>query len=406
MTKQRLEENEERKRTDEAWTKLLGKLANEPVQPKWSAWPERVTVTRQEVPQELITERSGIPGGERPGTHEAGQSGMRETVQSGIRETDRSGMREAVHPVSETGVAPAAAEAVKGSRHRRKPLARSRRKWAYIAAACCLFGAILATPAGNKALAAILGSFRMQDVTAVQVSDLNRIFNELQLDGQSHEQSNKFGDFTMKAGTKEGEYEPEQAAKLLGYKLLPQSATGKPDRVWIHRSNSITFRLNVEEINKAMKKIGATTLLPESVAGRPITLNIPEMVNYNLTDKNAYASVQQMAVPTIEVDPSIPLDEALKAVLDFPLLPDYMKESLRQANVLSGNVPLPIPARGTTVTEKVDGIKVVIENEARDGGSRYTATWTKDGQLFRFNGGSLYADEQSFQAKLKELVAS
>jgi hypothetical protein len=368
-------EPSEAQRTDEAWQRLQQRLALEPMQPKWASAGYGPS--------------AAVPA-----------------------EPDREGPAAADERAAQ---APAPTPQPGDRADRRQPAARSRlrkgRRWAILAAACCVFAAIVATPAGSDALAAMLNKFRMQQVTVVQEDDLRSLFEQLAPEGQTREQINKFGSFSQTSGKLQGEYTPDEAAKLLGRKLIvPEAPTadGKAPKLYITPSNKLTFQINVAEVNGAMKRLGAKQLLPSSINGKPITLELGESAQFNIQDdsRKTWYSFTQQPVPVVTVDPSIPVSEALKSVLDFPLLPAHLKESLQQSDILGGgNVPMPVFAQGHADKVNVNGTEVVVTESARGDQASYEATWVKDGQLYQLSGGNRFTDKTSLLAKIKELMS-
>jgi hypothetical protein len=291
-------------------------------------------------------------------------------------------------------------------------------KWLSGALAASVLAVTLFTPVGNKALASILNKFRMEQVTVVQENEVQQIMNGFFSDGQSRESVNKFGIFTQTSGTTNGDYTIEAAEKLLNRKIIKPQGIDLPDnKVYISSKNELTFNLHVDEVNKALQKLGAKKLLPQSIDGKPIKLIFGESVNFSQQvkqgDLEANYSFSQMAVPSVEVDPSIPVDEALDAVLDFPFLPDHLKNDIKNSGALSGgSLPLPIIADGTVEKRTVKGVEVVMTKqtyETHDNNGKqidshhYSLTWVKDGQLYNLNGNG-FPDENAIFAKAEEWI--
>lgn len=359
--------SQEDKRTHEAWEKLQMRLASEPANAKWETWG---TASRQ-----------------------SGQK-LADTFTAPAASGAASNEPSELH-----NEAPAPAKA---SRRR----ASSARKWTAAAAAAVIFGAVLATPMGNNALAAILNQFRVQEIATVDGDTLESMFYQL-TPGESFSKDNSFGEFTTKGGTVQGEFTREQAASRLGYQLLPTDLTGDQDTVRISPSNEITMKMNVAEVNQAMQRVGATKLLPESLDGKPITLTLHESVNYDLnTDQEHWASLTQMQAPEITVDPSVDVKEALDAVLQLPILPSNLKNQLQQSSILAGSIPMPYVVDKNAKTDDITigGTKVLVEEHKYNSMTDRRAIWIKDGQMFCFEGGSAYEKEADFMNKLKELV--
>ncbi|MGQ3479867.1 hypothetical protein [Paenibacillus sp. TY11] len=355
------------KSTHEAWERLQQKMATEPVNAKWETW--------------------GINNKE---------DGLK-LVDTLTPSADSAAIQDSASSLKVEAPAPVAS-------FRRR--AGKGRKWAAAAAAAVIFGAVLATPMGNNALAAILNQFRVQDIATVDESTLEDMFNQL-VPGESADMENTFGQFTSESGNVQGEFTREQAVSRLGYQLLPVNVAGTKESVYVTPSQKITMKMNVDEINKAMQRVGATKLLPESMDGKEISFSTHESVNYDLgTDQDHWATLTQMQTPEITVDPSVDMEEAVDAVLQLPILPSNLKEQVKRSSILAGSIPMPyVVYEGAETSEiTVGGTKVLVKKEKYSSMTNRTAIWIKGGQLFYFEGGSAYESEADFMNKLKELV--
>ena len=369
MTNQNTNDERNKTKTDEAWTKLQSKLTNEPMSPIWLDWDQRAEST---VSTDAIN-------------HTFDDSA--DTIK---HETAFEQQAVVVTP----------AKRVRRGMNRR-------RKWAAAAAGVAVFAAILSTPVGNTAMASILNQFRMQNVTVVHESDLENLFNQITENGDIKESANKFGVFSNSSGLISGDLPIDKISKTLGYSPISGIVSESKNTVSVNPSQEITLNLHVDEVNKIMKKLGAEQLLPESVDGKPITLHIPEVVNYNLSPNDKqWASLTQMNAPVLTVDPSIKVEEAVEAVINFPLLPDYLKLSLKQSRILSGEIPMPLVAGEDTEQMTIGSTIVLLNHYDTSQGAIYDATWVQNGQLLQFQGGSIYQGKEKFVAKLQELIES
>ncbi|MNO28296.1 hypothetical protein D3C76_181850 [compost metagenome] len=358
--------------TDEAWAKLQNKLAAEPVNPVWATWGQDAkNVSIEEDHAASIAEASDTENEAQP----------------------------SVSPVEI-----AAAQAKTSGRKTRRPAMNRRRKWATAAAGVAVFAAILATPVGNTAMAAILGQFRIQEVTAVNEDDLRNLFYQVSGENNINEAANKFGSFSYSSGTLNGMVPVNALQDKLGYAALTGEAFDKVKNVYVSSSQQITLTLKVDEVNQALKRLGAKQLLPESVDGKPVTLSIPESVSYDFSTNDQWANLMQMNTPVVNVDPSINVEEAVQTVIDFPLLPDGLKSSLQQSSILAGDLPMPVIKGNHSEQITVNGVKIIMETMEYGDGPTYSATWVNNGQLFDFSGGSLYQDKEKFMKQLQELI--
>lgn len=374
MTNYSGNEDKDKLNTDEAWAKLQSKLDSEPVHPAWALWGHK---------KQIISEELDSVG------HNA-------SVTDGGSESEPSTEQDKFDGISNKT----------GRRSQRKRMTR-RRKWSIVAASIAVFTVVLSTPIGNTAMASILNQFRMQEVTVVNEGDLNQIFNQVTDNGSVGEAMNKFGMFTNSTGTISGDYPVEKLEETLGYKPLNSTLLENVKAAYISNSSELTMNLNIEAINKTMKQLGAEHLLPESIDGKPITLHFPETVNYDLSsDNEKWAHLSQMNTPVLTVDPSIKVEEALEAVINFPLLPDYLKNSLQQSKILSGEIPMPLVKGDQAEQITVNGTSVIVDQYDYNQGPAFSAVWVQKGQLFELNGGSVYSSKEQFLEILQELIQS
>ncbi|WP_025690513.1 hypothetical protein [Paenibacillus zanthoxyli] len=367
--------DKEKQRTDEAWARLQQTLAGESLNDKWAEWDRKAEAAKLEV-----MEQDGYLSG------------------TDSRTAEELGYAERQDPVTGSG---------RDRGRSRRPKMKRRRKWAIAAASMTIAAAFLATPVGNTAMAAILNQFRAQSVTVVNEDDLRNMFNSVSENGDLKETINKFGSFSSSSGTISGKIKPEQVKDKLGYAPLSSALSNEGTELTVYPSDEITLNLNVNEVNKAMKRLGAEQLLPESIDGKPITLHIPETVNYELSyDSEHWANLTQMNTPVITVDPSIKVEEAVEAIINFPLLPDSLKSSLKQSSILAGEVPIPVISQDNAEQIAVEGTNILVNRHEYDQGTIYDAVWIQGGQLFQLSGGNVYTSKEKLVAKVRELIQS
>ncbi|MVO98109.1 hypothetical protein [Paenibacillus lutrae] len=379
MSDNRHNSDEKNKTTDEAWNRIRSKLADEPAHPRWQSWNHELKRDHESLHGQV----SGQPDSNEDHDQAFSQSMSEE---------------DSFDQLSVPKVRRTSSFTVSGRKKRN-------RKWAGLAAAGLLFGVILATPTGNNALAAILGQFRVQEVAVVQEEDVRAIYNEFRGPGQMQESITKYGVLKTDHGSLTGEFTSLEAEKKLGYKIGPKDAKLLTDKVNINASSTFTFNLNVKEVNEVMQRLGAKKLLPESVDGKEIKVYFPESVFIHLpADKDGSASLTQQNVPVVTVDPSLKLEEAVEAIIQFPLMPDYLKNSLKQNQILSGTIPMPLVSNQNTEKIMIHNTPVTLQLKGQN--DFFQATWIKDGQLFNFQGRGFLSEREQLVNKLKELIPS
>ncbi|MCA0756989.1 hypothetical protein KP806_18165 [Paenibacillus sp. N4] len=284
---------------------------------------------------------------------------------------------------------------------------QERRRWVAGTAAALVLGLALATPAGNKVLAALQNQFRMEQLTVVEEQDLENLFNSV---GVSESTINQYGEF---AHYSEGEYTTystiEELQENAGRELvIPEifRAEGQNLRIGVSPTRTITMKVKVDEINDTMRKLGADKLLPLSIDGKQITLSIGDAVNLDLHSnqtKTSYSFTQRPA-PSVTIEAGVPVEEALEAVLQFPLIPAELKQELKQSNILdSGSAPMPLVMPEGYEKIQIAGTEVLLTAlNTADG--NYGAVWADGGQLFTFSG--TFPDREAFTSMLKEMIGS
>lgn len=283
------------------------------------------------------------------------------------------------------------------------------RRWAVgVAAAVVVLGAV-ATPAGNNALASLLGQFRMEKVTEVKESDLEQLFSSVFAQGVTEEAVNRYGEFKVETGTFNGEMSREDAEKRLGFAVLPASVGAPKDKLYVNNDMKIQLKLNVDEINKTMKQLGAKKLFPQSIDGKTVKLEVGPSANYAIVDGDKSVQIDQVKVPSLTMDSSVGLEDAIDTVLSFPMLPDQLKSGLQKNAILNGQLPLMVPSSKNSSSEQLNigGVSVlVIKDEFKK-----EATWVKDGVMtvasVYANGGAVDKElETFFQSKLEEMIGA
>lgn len=368
------------KETNDAWAKLELKLKEQEASPVWGAW-----------------------------------------MKEGVTAEDTEHKAAGPYPMLGKEQDAYIGKVEKQERHAAKTLPSPYRSWLKkhgiktgVAAAAVLICAAIAIPSTNEALASILGKFKMNQVAVVQEDDFKTALEGIFGSNVSAESSNKFGQFERTfTGEDASDLTVAQAREKYGIELkekldLPY---GKQTDLQIYgqQGQAITLRLDVDEINDVMKKLGAKQLLPASVDGKAITLRTGQGVNadYHFMDSNEkshYVAVNVIPVPVVEMDPSIEAEDAYEALIPFPVLPANLKNVLMQSTRISeGEVPFPIITNGDVTKSVVNGTDVYYEN-SKNYWAGWNATWVKNGQVTQVQ---MYDANTREDAELivKELIA-
>lgn len=354
---------------EQAWEKMQARLKEEPVNPAWATWEAR--------------KQEAFAGDARNSAEDA----EKRPISSEDQDSASPGL-------------PSAAPTPRFSSKTRKRTVRFA-----VAAAAAAVIATAVTPAGNNALASILNKFTMQDVVVVQEDEMSNMMQTVYNADDHYESINAYGSFTSSAY---GNFDPdatvEQIRADLGFKPI-FGPDGEKGRLNASIGSKTEMKLNVQEMNETLKKLGAEHLFPQEADGKAITMTRPAWVVYNFGDdaNGEWAVLSQSEMPSVEFDPSFPVEETMNAVINFPYLPQELRTSLQQTAVSSGRLPLPMYANGKAQSFDVDGVNVTYSSD--DTYAR-KAFWIKNGQLFEFNAGQAFkGGEVGFLEFAKGLAA-
>ncbi|ANE47678.1 hypothetical protein SY83_16875 [Paenibacillus swuensis] len=278
-------------------------------------------------------------------------------------------------------------------------------KWVSGVVAASVVAVVLATPVGNSALASILGQFRMEQITTVDEQDAKVLFESFFPDGESREAVNAFGTFSRESGKRQGEFDAKSISDVLGRTIVVPSDF-KQEKVYVNASDRLTFKVNVDEVNKSMRKLGATELFPSSLDQKTITIEMGESVHMNLSneDGKSWSNLTQQPVPKVIVDSSVELQEALDAIVSLPMLPTNLKTTLLSSNFLNdGSAPLPLITDAQTSKIQVGSTNVLLQERKHSSDLQYDAIWIHNGQLFSLSG-NVFKNQQEIEAKISELI--
>ncbi|MFD1885757.1 hypothetical protein [Paenibacillus wenxiniae] len=376
----------DRAETDAAWMKMQALLADETPHPNWQQWNE-YQPTVSDVSTVESTPISNVKG------------------------------------LNIMNNQPSTASEQMNKNEKSRRFGSKARKWTAGIAACVVAGTVLATPFGNNALASLLNQFRMQELTAINDNGINNMIDEYHNKGVTTEDMNRFGTFTSTSGTYEGEQTASQAISKLGYTALPASVLKQmEDRVQVFNSHTETIKLNTDAVNSAITRLGGTTLLPEEMNGKLITMTVPETIHYQLILPDSvseptsdgltgWANLEQMAVPKVTFDEGVDAARIFETLSNLPLVPQDIKNMLEKQKMLNGELPLPIVSNQPSKRIEINNIPVIFQEEPYVPGendyARYNAYWIKDGEYFNLEGnGIAFKSSDAFIAKVKELTAS
>jgi hypothetical protein len=228
---------------------------------------------------------------------------------------------------------------------------------------------LIATPLGDRALAAMQHTFRIQHVVGVGISadDMTAISNMLDSgspDGDRSFSLAQYGTLTQSGGGESHTVTWGEAEQRMGISLLQLENPAAPA---FQPATTLTFRLNVKAVNRLLTRLGSATTLPSEADGTAITLQIPDGIAAEGTLSGKPARLLQFGKPELTVDGGIDAAIVREAVLGLPVLPDSLRTKL--AAIGDWQNTLPVPARdGVTTNLRLGGHDAVM---TVNGSNRY-----------------------------------
>ncbi|QYR19254.1 hypothetical protein KZ483_15005 [Paenibacillus sp. sptzw28] len=373
--------------TDRAWDRFERLAAREPVPAFWRQVEEdqHSDETRIETPwggNQVYHEKDGVVEMKKTEAFQAAQGS------SDVGATEKVG-------------AARASGAYRAWRTERPTARRLRRLTAGVAVTVIAIG-LIATPLGDRALAAMQQTFRIQHVVGVGISaddmaSISGLLDSGSPDGDRSFDLAQYGTLTQTGGGKARTVTWEEAEKRMGAPLLQ---LGNPTATTYQPATTLTFHLNVKAVNRLLTRLGSSTTLPAGADGNAIRLHIPGGVTTKGTLSGKPVRLLQFGKPELTVDGGIDPATVREAVLGLPVLPDSLRTKL--AAIGDWQSTLPVPARdGVTTSLRLGGHDAVMTADGRD---RFLLWLDGDRMVLLSGETNDFPTESAFQLAAEELI--
>lgn len=373
--------------TDRAWGRFERLVSREPVPAYWRQAEERRHLDETRAHARL--------DGNHNNHEKDGAVEMKQTEASRVtQESQVAGATGALSAARHNGA--------DGAWRTERPAKRIlRRLTAGVAAAVMGIG-LFTTPLGDRALAAMQQTFRIQHMVGVGISADDMATISSLLDRGSPEGDRSFnlaqyGTLTQSGGGEAHTVTWAEAEKRMGAPLLQP---GNPTDPAYQPATTLTFNLNVKAVNRLLTRLGGTTTLPAEADGKVIRLHIPDGIATEGTLSGKPVRLLQFGKPELTVEDGIDAATVREAVLGLPVLPDSLRTKL--AAIGDWQSTLPVPARdGVTTSLRLGGHDAVM---TVNGKNRYLL-WLA-GDRMGLLGGEMkdFPTESSFQRAAEELI--
>lgn len=373
--------------TDRAWDRFEKLAAREPVP---AFWKRSETERRTEDASNDASWNGNRHDQEKDGAFDMKQSVMGQEMQG-------------ASAVAGTGAAYAgAANGRNGAWRTERPAKRRLRRLTAGAAAAVVAIGLFTTPVGDRVLAAMQQTFRIQYLVGVGISadDLTAISDVLERGSPEGDRSfslAQYGTLSQTGGGENRDLDWNEAERRMGSPLHRLEESSAPS---YQPATTLTFELNVKAVNRLFARLGSKNFLPAEADGQAIRLFIPDGVTAEGSLAGRPVRLLQFGKPELTMEDGIDAEAVRKAILELPVIPDSLRTKL--AAIGDWRNTLPVPAYdGVSTNLKLGGHDAIM---TADGNRRYLI-WLEGDRINMLGGDTKdFPTESDFRKAAEELV--
>ncbi len=316
-------------------------------------------------------------------------------------------------PEMEPGLAPQ--NALKGFYHRyttqkEKPMLKKLFASPFLQvglAIILILAIVLSIPATRAFASQLLGLFRVQQVVVVPVdytgiqqltgsSTLGKQFSQLVSGSVTSEQA---------PGAPASATDAAQASQMAGFTVrTPQGIT--PSNIYVENASSFSFKVDRAKAQALLDEAGRPDLvLPASIDGADITVNIPAGVSVNYgtcpqpgaQDNSSslglsgsagrkYADcviLAEIPSPTVSAPDNVNIAQLAQIGLEFTGMSSEQAAAFTNSVNWTSTLVIPIPKNAATYQQvSVDGVTGTLIQRPADDAPQYVLVWVKDGIVY------------------------
>ena len=278
-------------------------------------------------------------------------------------------------------------------------------------AALLILALILAFP-GTRALAGeLLNLFRVQQVAVIPVdfTGLEQLTGDGVLGNQFTELISNSMNITQEPGNPMEAVNAEQASQLAGFTVRLPAGTS-PSQIYVTEGAAFTLTVDRTKAQALLDEAGRGDLvLPESVHGAEISVNIPASVsvafgtcpkpeaNSSEVDEEripgrAYPDcviLAQIPSPSVNAPADLDINRLAQIGLEFTGMTPEEAAAFTSTVDWTSTLVVPIPSSAATYEQvTVDGVTgTLIQRPSREGESpTFALLWVKDGIIYAISG--------------------
>lgn len=373
--------------TDRAWDRFEKLAARDPVPAFW-----RLAEEGQR------TDDASIGGSWNGKQHNREKDGAFD-----MRQSDKGQSIQGASAVAGTGtVYSGAAYGKNGTWRTERPAKRRLRRLTAGAAAAVVAVGLFTTPVGDRVLAAMQQTFRIQYLVGVGFSadDLTAISDVLERGSPEGDRSfslAQYGTLSQTGGGESRNLDWNEAERRMGSPLHRLEESSAPS---YQPATTLTFELNVKAVNRLFARLGSKNFLPAEADGQAIRLFIPDGVTAEGSLSGRPVRLLQFGKPELTMEDGIDAEAVRKAILELPVMPDSLRTKL--AAIGDWRNTLPVPAYdGVSTNLKLGGHDAIM---TADGNRRYLI-WLEGDRINMLGGDTKdFPTESDFRKAAEELV--
>ena len=267
---------------------------------------------------------------------------------------------------------------------------------------------VLAFPSTRALAGELLKLFRIQQVAVVQVdfTGLEQLTGDGVLGNQFTDLISNSMSITKEPGEPSEAADAAQASQLSGFNVrLPQTAT--PSHIYVTEGAAFTLTVDRAKAQALLDEAGRGDLiLPESVDGADISVNIPSAVSaaYGTCPKPEADSSEvedtgqsyrdcvilaQIPSPSVNAPADLDINRLAQIGLEFTGMSSEEAAAFTGTVDWTSTLVVPIPSNAATYDQvSVDGVTgTLIQRRSREGEpSTFALFWVKDGIIYAISG--------------------
>jgi hypothetical protein len=283
-----------------------------------------------------------------------------------------------------------------------RPARRRLRRLAIVACAAVMTVSLFTTSLGDRALAFMQQSFRIQHVvgigiTADDMATISEVLDKGSPEGDQSFSLAQYGSLTQTGGGKSTPITWEEADQRMGAPLYKLESSSAPV---YSPAGTLTLNLNVEAVNRLLTRLGSTTILPAEANGKAIRLHAPHGITTEGALSGKPVRLLQFGKPELIVEDGIDTAAVRDAILGLPVLPDSLRTKL--AAIGDWQTTLPVPVRdGASTSLRLGGHDAIMTVD----GTKRLLFWL-DGDRMGLLAGNMndFPAEADFQHAAEELI--